>query len=72
MQVVFYDRKNTLLKTLKYRDYKQYLDKFWRAAEMHMENHQTGKSTTLRWSEYKFRNGLTKRDFDKNSLKRAR
>ena len=72
VQVVFYDRKNTLLKTLHYRDYNRYLDQFWRAAEMHMENHQTGKSTTLRWSDYVFRNGLTDRDFDKNSLKRAR
>jgi len=39
---------------------------------MHMVNHQTGKSTTLIWTNYKFRNGFNKRDFDKNSLKRAR
>ena len=72
MQVVFYDRKGSLLKTLSYRDYQQYLDKYWRAAEMYMENHQTGKSTTLAWSDYQFQTGLTARDFDKNSLKRAR
>jgi hypothetical protein len=37
-----------------------------------MVNHQTGKSTTLLWEQYDFRTGLQDRDFDKNSLKRAR
>ncbi len=71
-KVVFYDRKNTLLKTLTYDGYKQYLDKYWRTDQMHMENHQTGKSTTLTWSDYQFRTGLEDSDFNKNSLKRAK
>jgi outer membrane lipoprotein-sorting protein len=71
-KVVFYDRKNTLLKTLTYDGYQQYLDKFWRADEMFMENHQTGKSTKLTWSNYQFKTGLNDKDFNKNSLKRAR
>jgi outer membrane lipoprotein-sorting protein len=70
-KVVFYDRKNAPLKTLTYSGYQQYLDKFWRADEMFMENHQTGKSTRLVWSDYRFKTGLTERDFDRNSLKRA-
>lgn len=72
LKIVFYDRKDSLLKTLEFRDYQQYLSRFWRPSEMHMENHQTGKSTTLVWSNYEFRTGLTERDFDRNSLKRAR
>jgi hypothetical protein len=71
-KIVFYDRKNTELKTLTYSGYRQYLDKYWRADEMFMENHQTGKSTRLIWSDYQFQTGLTERDFDRNSLKRAR
>ena len=71
-KVDYYDRKNDLLKTLTPKSYKQYLDKYWRPDEMNMVNHQTGKSTTLVWNNYKFGNGFTKRDFDKNSLKRAR
>lgn len=71
-KVVFYDRKNTLLKTLTYDGYRQYLDKFWRADDMFMENHQTGKTTQLTWSDYRFQTGLTDRDFDRNSLKRMR
>jgi hypothetical protein len=37
-----------------------------------MQNHQTGKSTTLTWSNYRFRTGFSERDFDRNTLKRAR
>ena len=71
-KVVFYDRKNARLKTLNFHEYQQYLDQYWRAMRQEMVNHQTGKSTTLLWKEYTFRTGLTSRDFDKNSLKRAK
>jgi len=71
-KIEFYDRKNSLLKTLLFTDYHQYLDQYWRAHDMHMENHQTGKSTSLLQSNYQYRTGLKDRDFDKNSLKRIR
>ena len=71
-KVAYYDRKDSLLKTLLYKDYKLYIDKYWRADLMEMTNHQTGKSTKLVWSGYKFRTGLTDKDFSKNALKRAR
>jgi outer membrane lipoprotein-sorting protein len=72
LKIEFYDRKDELLKTLTSHGYQQYLDKYWRADKMEMVNHQTGKSTTLLWANYQFATGLTARDFDKNSLKRAR
>lgn len=71
-KIDYYDRKDELLKTLTYYDYKQYLDKFWRADRFIMANHQTGKSTELVFEEYKFGVGLREKDFNKNSLKRAR
>ncbi len=71
-KIDFYDRKDSLMKTLIYKDYKQYLGKFWRANAMEMTNHQTGKSTKLHWKNYKFKTGLTDKDFNKNALKRAR
>jgi len=71
-KIVFYDRKNALLKTLTYDGYQQYLDKYWRADQMYMENHQTGKSTTLAWKDYQFKTGLNEKNFNKNSLKRAK
>lgn len=72
IKIDFYDRKNSPLKTLAYSGYNQYLDKFWRADTMTMINHQTGKSTELKWKGYKFGTGLSDRDFNKNTLKRAR
>jgi hypothetical protein len=68
----YYDRKNSLLKSLEQKNYKQYLGQFWRPDEMLMVNHQNGKSTVLVWKNYAFRNGFTKRNFNKNTLKRAR
>ena len=72
LKIEFYDRKNALLKTLTFMSYKQYLDKYWRPEKMSMINHQNGKSTELTFSDYSFNNGYTERDFDRNSLKRAR
>jgi len=72
LKTEFYDRKNSLLKTLLYSEYKQYLNKFWRAGRMEMKNHVTGKSTSLMFKEYKFKIGLKDSDFNRNALKRAR
>ncbi len=72
VKVEYYDRKDSLLKTLTFKDYKQYLDKYWRPDSQNMINHQSKKSTELIWADYKFDTGLTDRDFDKNSLKRAK
>ena len=71
-KIEYYDRKNALLKTLILDEYNLYLDKFYRTHNMYMENHQTGKSTRLLQNNYNFDVELSDRDFDKNSLKRAR
>ncbi|GJL77161.1 MAG: membrane protein [Nitrospinaceae bacterium] len=71
-KIEFYDRKNALLKTQTNKRYNQYLGQYWHPEEMFMENHQTGKSTLLIWSDYQFRTGLSDKDFNRNSLKRAR
>ncbi|HHX8565855.1 outer membrane lipoprotein-sorting protein [Vibrio sp. RM-44-3] len=72
LKVEFYDRKGSLLKTLSFSDYKQYLNQYWRAHTMAMTNHQTGKSTELTTSEMRFNTGLEDNDFHKNVLKRVR
>ncbi len=72
IKIEYYDRKETLLKTQLFKNYQQYLNQFWRADEQLMTNHQNGKSTSLLWGDYEFKTGLTARDFDKNTLKRAR
>ena len=71
-KVEYYDRKDAHLKTLTIGNYTQHLDKYWRAGEMTMVNHLTGKSTVLTWADYQFRTQLKERDFSKTGLKRAR
>ncbi|MFC1742485.1 outer membrane lipoprotein-sorting protein [Candidatus Riflebacteria bacterium] len=71
-KIEYYDRKNSLLKTLVLNGYQKYLDKYWRAEVFDMKNHQNGKSTRLQLTNYKFRVGLKTRDFSKNGLKRIK
>ena len=71
-KVEYYDRKNSHLKTLTVPSHQQYLGKHWRADEMRMVNHLTGKSTRLIWQNYSFGADLDDSDFTKVSLKRVR
>ncbi|MCE2510029.1 MAG: outer membrane lipoprotein-sorting protein [Alphaproteobacteria bacterium] len=72
MKVEFYDRKDELLKVLVQSEYQRYLDQYWRPHRMHMDNVQTGKSTTLQFKNYNFRLGVDEDDFTSSRLKRAR
>ncbi|MCA8973852.1 MAG: outer membrane lipoprotein-sorting protein [Gammaproteobacteria bacterium] len=72
VKIDYYDRKNALLKTLEASEWQQYLDRYWRPGRMNMVNHQTGKSTELKWFDYQFKTGLSDRDFDRDTLKRTR
>tara|TARA_R110002126_G_scaffold3263_2_gene18607 strand:- start:35425 stop:36255 length:831 start_codon:yes stop_codon:yes gene_type:complete len=67
-KIDFYDRKDSLLKTLSFTDYELYEDKYWRVHVMKMVNHQTGKSTDLVYGDYNFHNGLDDKDFVKGVL----
>lgn len=70
LKIDFYDRKDSLLKTLTNTGYTQYLDQYWRPSNMEMVNHQTKKKTILKWENYQFQTGLRARDFNSNSLTR--
>ncbi|MBV6631792.1 MAG: outer membrane lipoprotein-sorting protein [Alphaproteobacteria bacterium] len=71
-KVEYYDRKDDLLKTQTFEDYRLYNDKFWRAQVFRMVNHQTGKSTDLIFGDYIFEVGLDDGDFVKGVLRRQR
>jgi len=71
-KIDYYDRKGSLLKTLTYRNYQHYQDRFWRAIEWFVVNHQTGKSTLVTWNNWRFGTGLTKEDFSQEALKRVK
>ena len=72
VKVEYFDRKDAPLKTLVFSDYQQYLDRYWRAHRMEMDNLQTGKRTILTFDNYQFQTGLSDRDFSSNALKRLR
>lgn len=71
-KIEYFDTHGKALKVMEFSDYRQYLNKFWRAHKQLMTNSQTGKSTEIQWNDYKFNVGLTDKDFNKSSLKRAK
>lgn len=71
-KIEFYNRRNELLKTLRFDGYKQYLNRFWKAGTMSMENHQNGKSTVINISNYQFHTGVPEQDFDPLRLEYVR
>lgn len=70
IKVDFYDRKNSLLKTLEFFGFNEYTGHYWRADRFEMINHQTGKSTTLHWTDYDFETPMDEKDFNQSALKR--
>ncbi len=68
----FYDRKGSLLKTLKLSNYKKFDVGVWRATQMNMENHQKKRRTELHFNDFKFDTGLKSSDFNKRKLKSLR
>lgn len=71
-RIEYYDKKNTLLKTLTFKEYQALEERYWRAQTMEMVNHQTGKSTTLEWKNDQLNVGLDSRNFNQHALKRVR
>ena len=71
-KVEYYDRKDALLKTQTFEEYRLYDGKVWRSQLFRMTNHQTGKSTDLKFSDYTFGVGLDEGDFVKGVLRRQR
>ncbi len=69
-RIDYYDRRGDLLKRLVFSDYRLYLDRFWRADFLDMQNLQNGKSTRLIFENYEFRSGLSPADFTRARLKR--
>ncbi|MCG7537514.1 outer membrane lipoprotein-sorting protein [Pseudoalteromonas sp. OOF1S-7] len=72
LKIEFFDRKGSALKTLTMTDYQLYLDKYWRSHHMLMDNHQTGKSTTLITEKFEFNIDLRVQDFANRRLHKVR
>lgn len=70
-RIDFYDRKDVLLKTLSYEDYRT-VQKHARAHRWVMKNHQSGKTTELVFDAMEFGKGYSDADFNRAALKRIR
>jgi outer membrane lipoprotein-sorting protein len=72
LKIEFYDHRGEKMKTLVSSGFKKYLQRFWRPTDMDMENHRSGKRSILTWSNYKFGQNVSARDFRPSSLPRMR
>lgn len=72
LMVQYFDRSGKHVKTLTAAGYRQYKGRYWRADIMRMENHQTGNSSDMIWSDYKFDVGLVEAQFSVNALQNVR
>ena len=68
-RIEFVDRSGERLKTLTYSDYERIGGRFWRARTWVMENHQTGRSTRLRFASIELATGLDDTDFAPSVLR---
>ncbi|MEJ2467621.1 MAG: outer membrane lipoprotein-sorting protein [Campylobacterales bacterium] len=69
VRVDYYDRKNALLKTARFGDYRN-VGGVWRIGKITMTNHQNDKKTILVWEHETINTGLSDKDFHKRVLKR--
>ena len=53
-KVDYFDRRGALIKTMISSQFKLYKERYWRAHNVLMTNHLTGKSTTMEWASYDF------------------
>lgn len=66
----YYDLEQTHFKSMLLEDYQQFEGKFWRPTRLTMKNVKSGESTAIVWHEYRFRTGLSEKDFTQQALKR--
>lgn len=69
LQVDYYDRKKSLLKSAYFTEYKL-IDGVYRNGTIIMKNFSNSKESILKWDEETIKNGLSKKDFHKRVLKR--
>jgi len=71
-QIQYFGKGSLHVKTLNISGYKKFKGRWWRAARLSMQNHQTGKSTILTWKNRKFGISISSRDLSVSGLKRLK
>ncbi len=71
-KIEYVDRKGKLTKVLTMTGYKKLAGKFWRAGTFTMKSLKTGRTTVLKYGQWKFATGLTEATFGKANLRNIR
>ena len=72
LQIEYFDRKGSTLKTQYFKDYQLYNERFWRVDDLMMINHQKGTQTTISFDNYKISQGVRLTNFAQANLSRIR
>ena len=72
MKMEFYNLKNFHIKTLYFKEFKQYLKYFWRESKRIMVNEKTDASTIFLFKNWKLKVELNENDFVPTRLKKLR
>ena len=72
LKIEYYDRKNSLLKTQRNKDFKLFEQQYWYPMTISMVNHQTQQSTELIYNQFKLNQQLDDKLFHPAQLKRNR
>jgi hypothetical protein len=67
-KVDYFDRRGALIKTMVSGGFRLYKERYWRAHEVVMTNHQTGKSTVMEWQSFDFETPVPAVDLESFSL----
>lgn len=71
-KIEYFDLDGELIKTQSLYDYNVYQNRYHLPGTTKMTNHQTGKTTTLKWNDIQLNTKLSSKDFTVASLKRQR
>ena len=72
LQIEYFDRKGSTLKTQYFKDYQLYNERFWRVDDLMMINHQKGTQTTISFDNYKISQGVRLTNFAQANRSRIR
>ncbi len=72
LKMEFYNLENFHIKTLYFKEYKKYLNYFWREGKRIMVNEKTGASTTFFLKNWELKVELNENDFTPTRLKKLR
>jgi len=70
LKLVYFDKAGNELKELRFYDYRQYQNRYWRPGKVVMTNFQTGAVSTIEWKNYTFQTGLTENKINPGALRR--